>query len=99
MLGDNEVVSGSATLAITATHVTNGVRAVQTSVGGFHRCTVLSTGCIRCSGWNSVGQLGYGHDMNVGDTSSSILGAYSLCAGGPVAPRCAAAIASFPLPM
>ena len=33
---------------------------VQTSEGGFHNCSLLKNGTVKCWGWNSSGQLGDG---------------------------------------
>ncbi len=37
------------------------------SAGGSHTCAVLTTGQVRCWGYGSAGQLGYGNTNSVGD--------------------------------
>jgi alpha-tubulin suppressor-like RCC1 family protein len=44
-----------------------GGRVVQLDAGFAHTCALLDTGRIRCWGANDCGQLGYGHQRNVGD--------------------------------
>jgi alpha-tubulin suppressor-like RCC1 family protein len=40
---------------------------IQIAAGHDHTCALLDTGAVRCWGHGYVGQLGYGHDDNVGD--------------------------------
>lgn len=41
------------------------IRDVQT--GGTHTCALLTNGAVRCWGYPSTGQLGYGHTLAIGD--------------------------------
>jgi alpha-tubulin suppressor-like RCC1 family protein len=44
-----------------------GGRAVQLATGEYHTCALLDDGSIRCWGKNYCGELGYGHQQNIGD--------------------------------
>jgi alpha-tubulin suppressor-like RCC1 family protein len=46
--------------------------AVDLAVGRFHVCVLLSDGMVKCWGRNDFGQLGYGHDANLGDSPSEM---------------------------
>jgi alpha-tubulin suppressor-like RCC1 family protein len=41
--------------------------------GGSHTCALLTTGNVRCWGYNGFGQLGYGNTTNVGDSADPAL--------------------------
>lgn len=66
---DAEVrVGSSAALGIIqAGDVPIGVDVAAIDVGSSHTCAMTTFGTIRCWGSNSSGQLGYGHEVNVGD--------------------------------
>jgi len=42
-------------------------KVTQVVAGHSHTCALLSTGVVRCWGYNYYGQLGYGHKKNIGD--------------------------------
>lgn len=44
---------------------------VQIAAGGNHTCGLLATGDVKCYGYNSFGQLGYGHTNNLGDDETA----------------------------
>ncbi len=64
-----------------------GARALQVTSGGYHTCALLSSGQVKCWGYNGHGELGYGHttqytapisvSLNLGGAT-----AYALTAGG-----------------
>ena len=56
-----------------------GRKAVAVSAGGYHTCAVLDDGTVRCWGYASNGQLGYGNVRNEADPST--LPAVNLGAG------------------
>ncbi|SEU28347.1 RCC1 domain-containing protein [Stigmatella erecta] len=68
-IGDNESPS-------VAGDVNVGGSVLQLSAGYNHICALLTTGFVRCWGYNGSGQLGYGHTnyvyspANVGDVST-----------------------------
>jgi alpha-tubulin suppressor-like RCC1 family protein len=47
-----------------------GGSVLQISTGGGHTCALMVTGAVRCWGWNSFGQLGYGHTSSIGDNET-----------------------------
>ncbi|MEZ4428356.1 MAG: hypothetical protein R3A51_11785 [Nannocystaceae bacterium] len=47
-----------------------GAPAVMITAGEFHNCALLDDGSVRCWGQNDRGQLGYGHDKNIGDNEA-----------------------------
>lgn len=50
-----------------ATDVNVGAGVRQVSTGSAHTCALLSTGFLNCWGFNSAGELGYGHTQSIGD--------------------------------
>ncbi|MBL4635138.1 MAG: hypothetical protein JKY56_14800 [Kofleriaceae bacterium] len=61
-IGDNETPSS-------AGYVDVG-NVVEIDAGNKHTCAVLSSGAVRCWGNSSLGQLGYGNTLNIGDTET-----------------------------
>jgi alpha-tubulin suppressor-like RCC1 family protein len=57
-VGDSDLPSATATVNV-------GGTVLQLSAGKFHTCALLSTGNVRCWGYNAFGQLGYGNGTNV----------------------------------
>ena len=67
-----------------------GGSATAISSGRMHTCALLSTGAVKCWGYNNYGQLGLGDTENVGDNEApAAVGTVNLGAG-----RTATAIAS-----
>jgi alpha-tubulin suppressor-like RCC1 family protein len=62
-VGDGEPVSSYG-------YVNLGGRATKLAAGTHHTCAVLTTGKVRCWGYNGHGQLGYGHTNTIGDTEA-----------------------------
>ncbi|HEX8821217.1 MAG TPA: RTX toxin [Archangium sp.] len=62
-VGDGEPV-------VSQGYVNLGGRATKLTAGIHHTCAVLTTGKVRCWGYNINGQLGYGHTDKVGDTEA-----------------------------
>jgi cysteine-rich repeat protein len=60
LIGDDEVPSSRPAISL-------GGSAVQITAGGSHSCALLEDGSVRCWGDASVGQLGLGNTMNLGD--------------------------------
>ena len=58
-IGDNE-------LPATTNAVDIGGTVTQITTGQYHTCALLSTGNVRCWGYNGYGQLGYGNTNSVG---------------------------------
>lgn len=75
-IGDDEA-------PISAGNVSVGGTVVQLAVGGMHTCALLSSGKVRCWGDNSVGQLGYGNNDNIGDDELPLV-AGDIDVGSPV---------------
>ena len=56
---------------------------VQLSVGGSHTCVLLTSGAVKCFGYNSYGQLGYGNTTSIGiDETPAAVGAVDVGGGG-----------------
>jgi alpha-tubulin suppressor-like RCC1 family protein len=66
-LGTSAAPAKSAQESVPATV---GVEAEAVAVGERHTCAVTASATIRCWGFNSHGQLGYGHTQNIGDDES-----------------------------
>ena len=49
-----------------------GRSAKQVSAGGGHTCAVLDDDSLKCWGFNHYGQLGYGHQYNIGDSPNTM---------------------------
>lgn len=64
-IGDTEAVTSQS-------YVNLGSRAVRLAAGGYHTCALLSSGRVRCWGYNYYGQLGYGHTQPLGDDESPL---------------------------
>jgi hypothetical protein len=74
------------------TDVNTGGRVLQVAAGALHTCVLLSTGDVKCWGYNAFGQLGYGSTtglmsppaaaVNLGGSSAFQIatGAYHTCA-------------------
>jgi alpha-tubulin suppressor-like RCC1 family protein len=60
-LGDDELPAELPPLDL------GGGEVVGIAAGGEHVCARKQSGALRCWGFNSDGQLGYGHTMNLGD--------------------------------
>jgi alpha-tubulin suppressor-like RCC1 family protein len=61
-IGDNETVYSAGNLDLGA-----GVTVRDLALGNAHTCALLTTGAVRCWGFNAFGQLGYGNSANQGD--------------------------------
>jgi alpha-tubulin suppressor-like RCC1 family protein len=59
-IGDNEDPAAAGDVVV-------GGKAVDVTVDVMHSCAVLETGTLRCWGFGSNGQLGYGNQLNIGD--------------------------------
>lgn len=59
-IGDDEPVTA-------APNVDLGGQATQVAVGASHVCAVLAAGNVRCWGTGSLGALGYGNTITIGD--------------------------------
>jgi alpha-tubulin suppressor-like RCC1 family protein len=68
-IGDNEhpYVAGDVNVGGKVVYISS--RGNESSPGS-HTCAVLSTGKLRCWGYNGNGQLGYGNYYNIGDTET-----------------------------
>lgn len=47
-------------------------RSVSVVTGRAHTCAVQASGDLRCWGWGESGQLGYGHNANLGDEPGEV---------------------------
>ncbi len=63
-VGDNELPSSVGPVSVTTIP---GVTAVQIAASADSTCALLSNGSIVCWGHNESGELGYGHQDNIGD--------------------------------
>jgi cysteine-rich repeat protein len=61
-IGDNEAPAIAGDVA-----VGGGGVVVQIAAGSSHTCARLTSGAVRCWGWNDHGQLGLGHTDSIGD--------------------------------
>lgn len=59
-IGDDELPSTAGVVSLSSS-------AVHIAVGFHHSCALLDTGLVQCWGKNDVGQLGYGHQNQIGD--------------------------------
>ncbi|MCP4757302.1 MAG: hypothetical protein GY866_41090 [Proteobacteria bacterium] len=59
-------------------------KALEIAAGGYHTCARLDDRTVKCWGSNEYGQLGLGHENNIGDDGSDTLSAVSLGAETPV---------------
>ena len=62
-IGDNETPAAVGTVNL-------GGTATAVSVGGTHSCAILTGGAVKCWGWNSLGELGYGNTISNSDTET-----------------------------
>jgi alpha-tubulin suppressor-like RCC1 family protein len=75
-IGDNETPASVG-------YVNLGGTAVQLGAGAEHTCARLEDGRVKCWGRNGDGQLGYGHDFDIGDNETPASAGY-VDVGGPV---------------
>jgi alpha-tubulin suppressor-like RCC1 family protein len=64
-IGDNETPGSFGPVDLGA-----GRTAAAITAGGYHTCTILDNGRVRCWGLGSNGQLGYGNTRSVGDNET-----------------------------
>jgi cysteine-rich repeat protein len=63
-IGDNEAPASAGNVSV-------GGPVVQLDASrGQHTCAVLDSGAVRCWGWGSSGQLGYGNTDSIGDNEA-----------------------------
>ncbi|HMJ11752.1 MAG TPA: choice-of-anchor D domain-containing protein [Polyangiaceae bacterium] len=62
-VGDDELPSAAGDVNV-------GGAVSQLSIGERHTCALLTTGKVRCWGYNEYGWLGYGHTQAIGDDES-----------------------------
>jgi alpha-tubulin suppressor-like RCC1 family protein len=75
-IGDDEMPASAGDVPL-------GGTAVRIESGGNQTCALLDTGAVRCWGRNSSGELGYGHQRNIGDDETPA-SAGDVQIGGPV---------------
>ncbi|WCL51162.1 RCC1 domain-containing protein [Leptospira sp. GIMC2001] len=84
-LGYNNIdnVGDGITSIQSAGNINIGGTVTHLAVGSDHNCALLSTGTVRCWGFNASGQLGYNNTINVGDSgANSIINAGDVSIGG-----------------
>jgi alpha-tubulin suppressor-like RCC1 family protein len=86
-VGDNETPASAGDIAVGDTVLQIIASMGDEQHGRSHTCALLSTGGVKCWGYNGQGQLGYGNTagLNQPSTSTVDLGgasAYTLSAGG-----------------
>jgi cysteine-rich repeat protein len=59
-IGDNETPASAGNVDV-------GGHVIQLVAGGNHTCALLDTGAVRCWGRGTYGQLGYGHQLYIGN--------------------------------
>jgi alpha-tubulin suppressor-like RCC1 family protein len=64
-IGDNEFPG-----SVGPVELGTGRKAVAISTGGAHTCALLDTGRLRCWGFGTVGQPGYGNTDDIGDNET-----------------------------
>jgi alpha-tubulin suppressor-like RCC1 family protein len=62
-IGDDEAPASTGNVNV-------GGAVVQLAAGGSHTCARLETGDVRCWGYGSDGQLGYGNTVRIGDNEA-----------------------------
>jgi len=50
----------------------SGVLATKLCMGTAHVCAIVGPSSLKCWGWNAFGQLGLGHNNNMGDNSNEM---------------------------
>ena len=66
----NEDDIGDDEFPVVAGDINIGGRASQISAGGGNTCALLDTGKVRCWGEGTLGALGYGNTLNIGDNET-----------------------------
>eukprot|EP01065_Artemidia_motanka_P020338 TRINITY_DN24349_c0_g3_i1.p1 TRINITY_DN24349_c0_g3~~TRINITY_DN24349_c0_g3_i1.p1 ORF type:complete len:1106 (+),score=202.69 TRINITY_DN24349_c0_g3_i1:256-3318(+) len=62
----------------------------QIAAGAYHVCAIFTDNSLRCWGSNTYGQLGYGHNSDIGTTPTDLSGLGTITVGGtPAAVECA----------
>ncbi|MFN3197716.1 MAG: thrombospondin type 3 repeat-containing protein, partial [Bradymonadia bacterium] len=54
------------------TNLGTNIHAVQIVSGNYHTCALLDDGRVKCFGYNAHGQLGQGHNSNLGDNNGEM---------------------------
>jgi alpha-tubulin suppressor-like RCC1 family protein len=74
---------GDDDMPFTAGYVNTGTVPIAQLTGGYaHSCAVTVNGSVMCWGYNSNGQLGYGHINNIGDNELPVSAGYVRLPGG-----------------